>query len=206
MNGQSVIDSIDQAAIAIPHAKPDMDLYEFDVTLWKLLSSAANEEPSVTAQVFGLKPQTVELLANADPSRLDKIASGSLLSFRLAAMDDEKESVSILESAAKSYRPEIAIYEPIDRFAHNYWTLLKRLVVKDKNLASQQFCISYKLLNILYECTDSQIYNIATKLPSSFRLRFQESLIQSLLFCDEEEFGFYLMLKIQQSIFINDNF
>ena len=61
--------------------KPDRNVYEFDLTLWNLLSTLAKERRDDAASQFSLGMDTVQKLSLATPSQLEALASGVLISF-----------------------------------------------------------------------------------------------------------------------------
>lgn len=190
-----MIESWDDDAISLLDPQPIVDLYEFDLTLWKLVSLASSEEPGHTARLFGLHPSTVSLLAEADPDRLDRLASGSILSFSLQATSDEINS-----QIQQSYYPAVLISHEPDRFSIQFWSLVRELALKDPLVASQQFAIPRPLAKKIAKMTSSQICHLASRLTATFTFRFSEKLIVDLLTCAEDELRYYLSLKLQQSV------
>ncbi|STS99956.1 Uncharacterised protein [Klebsiella pneumoniae] len=77
-----IIGAWDARAVNLDQEEADRNVYEFDLTLWNLLSTLAKERPDDAASQFSLGMDTVQKLSLATPSQLEALASGVLILFQ----------------------------------------------------------------------------------------------------------------------------
>src|SRR5260364_205889 len=109
----------------------DHNLYEFDLTLWRLLYKLAREHPELAIRQFQITPETVAQFAQAEESALRPLASNVLLSFQLK----------------NAYNPwEDASSEEINAA---YWVLLNRAAAHDADIARVCFGLSDPIIQAI---------------------------------------------------------
>lgn len=97
-----IIGAWDARAVNLDQEEADRNVYEFDLTLWNLLSTLAKERPDDAASQFSLGMDTVQKLSLATPSQLEALASGVLISFKL-----ETAEQNIITRLSGDYDPVV---------------------------------------------------------------------------------------------------
>ncbi|HHE4769866.1 TPA: hypothetical protein ACPETL_003677 [Escherichia coli] len=110
-----IIGAWDARAVNLDQEEADRNVYEFDLTLWNLLSTLAKERPDDAASQFSLGMDTVQKLSLATPSQLEALASGVLISFKL-----ETAEQNIITRLSGDYDPVVFINHSVDEFDAAY--------------------------------------------------------------------------------------
>lgn len=121
-----IIGAWDARAVNLDQEEADRNVYEFDLTLWNLLSTLAKERPDDAASQFSLGMDTVQKLSLATPSQLEALASGVLISFKL-----ETAEQNIITRLSGDYDPVVFINHSVDEFDAAYWLLFNRVASRD---------------------------------------------------------------------------
>ncbi|MFC6674032.1 transcriptional regulator [Marinobacterium aestuariivivens] len=174
---QSSITELDNRAIQVTEQRPDQNLYEFDLTLWSLLSTLTKAAPEKVQHQFNLTTEAVRALSCAKEHDLKQLASGVLISFRL-----QTSEVEITEHLGKEYDQTIQLQRSVgSEFDSAYWLLLKRMAQRDHLVASTAFGVSPRLAVAVSEATDNQLRHLATSIVTAFTLRFESQLLPLLI-------------------------
>lgn len=173
---QNIITNLDVNAMRVGEQEPDQNLYEFDLTLWSLLSTLACSSPNLTKQQFDLTDCAIEALQNIDEDSLKRLSSGVLISFKLRTNEAE-----ILAALEKSYSPTINWHHMQQAaFDATYWLLMKTVALSSPSMISAAFGVSKKLAFTIASSTDNQIRQMATEVKTNFTLSFDPTLLPQL--------------------------
>lgn len=191
------ITDLDAHAIQITEQRPDQNVYEFDLTLWSLLSALAQKAPEKAQVQFSLPENGIEALSQAKEKRLARLASGVLVSFQLQTREDE-----VFAHLEQEYVPVITLSDTLgSEFDSAYWLLLKRIANRDHRVASAGFGVSPELAVAVREATDNQLRHLVTTTVTGFTLRFDPRLLAPLLMTDEGPVNArFFFRKYQQSM------
>jgi hypothetical protein len=175
------------------HETDMIEAYEFDATLWRLLKRMSYELPGVAAKQFGISPKTVALIAQAREQKLQVLASGVILSFKLES--DEETLIARLES---HYDPLMLVNRTAEHFDATYWLLLNRAAVDDVKIAKERFGVSLRLVQAVAQANHSRLKHLASSIVSRFSLRFSEDVIVEYL--SGSNVTYALLKKFSQSL------
>lgn len=190
-----IIGSMDVRAVNLDQEEADRNVYEFDLTLWSLLSSIAKERPEYAAAQFSLRERTIEKLSTATRYQLAALASGVLISFKL-----ETPEQTIISRLNDDYDPVIFVNHTVDEFDSAYWLLFNRVASRDLEMAKEVFGVSGELSTIVAKATDSQLRHMSGATVTHFTLRFAPSIIEEILDDNREEMTHPVLKKLQQSL------
>ncbi|HGY1840421.1 TPA: transcriptional regulator [Citrobacter freundii] len=177
-----IIGAWDARAVNLDQEEADRNVYEFDLTLWNLLSTLAKERPDDAASQFSLGMDTVQKLSLATPSQLEALASGVLISFKL-----ETAEQNIITRLSGDYDPVVFINHSVDEFDAAYWLLFNRVASRDPEMAKEVFGVSRELAELVAKATDSQLRHMSGTTVTHFTLRFAPSIIEEILDDSREE-------------------
>lgn len=170
------ITNLDIHAMRVSEQRPDRNLYEFDLTLWSILSTLACSTPVLAKEQFGLTDCAISALQNIDEDSLRRLSSGVLFSFKLRT--DER---LILDALEKPYSPAINWHNmQLAAFDATYWLLMKTVTLSSPSMISAAFGVSKKLAFTIANSTDNQIRQMATETKTNFTLNFDPSLLTQL--------------------------
>lgn len=188
---------LDMYAIQVTEQRPDQNIYEFDLTLWTLLSTLAKNAPYKAQVQFSLTDGGIEALVKASENRIARLASGVLIGFRLQT--DEEDVLAKLKEA---YVPVITLSDTKGaEFDTAYWLLLKRVAQKDHLVAAAAFGLSTTLTLAVSEATDNQLRHLVTNTVTAFTLRFDPQLLRPLLKTEQGSVNAnFFLRKYQQSM------
>nr|WHE44056.1 hypothetical protein LOCMHKOF_00173 [Providencia stuartii] len=190
-----IIGAWDARAVNLDQEEADRNVYEFDLTLWNLLSTLAKERPDDAASQFSLGMDTVQKLSLATPSQLEALASGVLISFKL-----ETAEQNIITRLSGDYDPVVFINHSVDEFDAAYWLLFNRVASRDPEMAKEVFGVSRELAELVAKATDSQLRHMSGTTVTHFTLRFAPSIIEEILDDSREELTHPVLKKLQQSL------
>lgn len=190
-----IIGAWDARAVNLDQEEADRNVYEFDLTLWNLLSTLAKERPDDAASQFSLGMDTVQKLSLATPSQLEALASGVLISFKL-----ETAEQNIITRLSGDYDPVVFINHSVDEFDAAYWLLFNRVASRDPEMAKEVFGVSRELAELVAKVTDSQLRHMSGTTVTHFTLRFAPSIIEEILDDSREELTHPVLKKLQQSL------
>lgn len=189
-----IIRTLDTQSMTMEQEVADPNVFEFDLTLWSLLHQLSREHPEIAASQFSLSQTTVSKLGTSTSEKLQKLASGVLLSFRL--LTDESTVIQIL---SENYDPTIAIKRDLELFDASYWHLMNRVALRDLEFAREVFGISYELALAVSRATDSQLRQMASRTVTRIGLRCSASVIEEILDA-RDDITPPLLKKIQLSL------
>jgi hypothetical protein len=191
------ITDLDMHAIQVTEQRPDPNIYEFDLTLWSLLSDLAKAAPAQVKDQFGLSNSAIDAIIAAPERKLARLASGVLISFRLRTPES-----NVFDLLEREYTPIIRLSESSGaEFDSAYWLLLKRIAQRDHLVASTAFGVSREFAKAIGDATDNQLRHIATTTLTVFTLRFDPAIISPLLTLGDGTVGArYFFRKYQQSM------
>ncbi|WP_353487365.1 hypothetical protein [Escherichia coli] len=135
-----IIGAWDARAVNLDQEEADRNVYEFDLTLWNLLSTLAKERPDDAASQFSLGMDTVQKLSLATPSQLEALASGVLISFKL-----ETAEQNIITRLSGDYDPVVFINHSVDEFDAAYWLLFNRVALNRPGFPGECFICELRL-------------------------------------------------------------
>ncbi|AKJ36905.1 transcriptional regulator [Aeromonas hydrophila NJ-35] len=190
-----IISTLDMRSLTMEDETADPNVFEFDYTLWNLLSTLSREHPDIAASQFSLNMSTVRKLATATPEQLKALSSGVCLSFQLRTSE-----CSILNILRERYDPTITIRRSLEEFDVAYWLLVNRMALRDLEIAREIFGISYELASAIAQATDSQLRQMAATTVTRIGLRCSPSVIEEILEEGREDITHSLLKKIQQSL------
>src|SRR5260364_312081 len=95
----------------------DHNLYEFDLTLWRLLYKLAREHPELAIRQFQITPETVAQFAQAEESALRPLASNVLLCFQVGIREQTRNDQ--LKTAYKPWEDDSS-----EEINAAYWVFL----------------------------------------------------------------------------------
>lgn len=192
--GIDFIEALDTHARLIGQRGSDRDVFEFDLSLWELLSALSRDNPTETMTHFTLSPKTVKALAVAKRGHLRLLSSGILISFKLETPENE-----IVARFAEEYDSNI-FNSGNNAFDLAYWQLLRR-IAKEKGylFAKEVFGISGDLAEKISQATDGQIRYMTEKTETFFSLRFSPSIIEEILSSEKCSMK-AIFMKYQQSL------
>lgn len=198
-----IIDSLDKSASNISDQRPNLDVLDFDATLWRLLISASKKSPSFLTEQFSISVEVVSKLARSSYKIIDNLASGVIISFRLNS--DESEALDFLSDNTSTdlFYSELDLssfsnFESLYCFESSYWLLLKRVAQKDYKIASVVFSVSLELAHAVSQSSDSMLRYLSKSVKSSFALRFSSDLLSEII--DKPNDTLLLLKKYQQCI------
>lgn len=186
----------DQESIAASNQRPNPNVYEFDLTLWFVLSELCKHSPEDAANFFALPTATVLALANASKEQLRILASGVFIGFRLETPEE-----AVLNFLTSDYAPVMRLSDTQGtEFDTAYWLLLKSVAVEyTPEVAATMFDISTELARVVMSATDNQLRHIAEMTVTAFSLRFDTELVPILMGVKDHMPSRFLQ-KHQQSI------
>ncbi|MGL4515136.1 MAG: hypothetical protein ACRCUH_00360 [Shewanella sp.] len=173
--------------------QPYRNIFEYDYTLWQLLSCLAKSAPDVAKQEYSLEIRTINKLANATPEQLLRISSGVALSFRLLTSEEV-----VIETLRQEYDPAIMFRQQTNELESAYWLNLNRLALQDTDIALIVYGVSPRLAHVVAEASDSQLRQLASKTQTKIGLRFTCSVIDDLLDDRRDVLLYGLQKKVQQ--------
>lgn len=191
------ITELDLHALQVTEQRPDQNIYEFDLTLWTLLSALAKHAPNKVQAQFSLPLNSIEALAKACDNRLARLASGVLIGFKL-----QTDENAVLAQLQEAYIPVITLSDTKGaEFDTAYWLLLKRVAQKDHLVAAAAFGLSAALSLAVSEATDNQLRHLVTTTVTAFTLRFDPRLLPPLLMTEKGSVkAQFFFRKYQQSM------
>lgn len=191
------ITDLDMHALQVTEQRPDQNIYEFDLTLWTLLSALAKRAPEKAQVQFSLPVNGIEALAKVSEDRLARLASGVLIGFKLQT-DEE----TVLTQLKEAYVPVITLSDTKGaEFDTAYWLLLKHVAQKDHFVAAAAFGLSPALTLAVSEATDNQLRHLVTNTVTAFTLRFDPRLLPPLLITEQGPVNAqFFFRKYQQSM------
>lgn len=191
------ITDLDMKALQVTEQRPDQNIYEFDLTLWTLLSALAKNAPEKALLQFSLPASGIDALTTADEHLLARLASGVLIGFRL-----QTDEATILRKLEEEYVPVITLSDTNgSEFDSAYWLLLKRIAQKDHFVAAAAFGLSPALALAVSNATDNQLRHLVTTTITAFTLRFDPKLLPLLLTTDKGPVNAqFFFRKYQQSM------
>ena len=186
----------DRESIETSNHRPNPNVYEFDLTLWFVLSELCKRSPVDAADFFSLPAPTVLALARASKKQLQRLASGVFIGFRLATPEE-----AVMSFLTSDYTPVIRLSETQGtEFDTAYWLLLKSVGSQyTPEVAATIFDISTELARVVMSATDNQLRHIAEMTVTAFSLRFDTDLVPVLMGMKDHTPGRFLQ-KHQQSI------
>lgn len=185
----------DYRAASLAKEEGNKNVFEFDLTLWSLLSSLAKERPADAVSQFGLSQKAIGQLAAAKPEQLRVLASGVIIAFKLETSEE-----AIISKLADAYDPVVLINRKVGDFDAAYWLLLNRMAAKDVEVAKESFGVSLRLLEAVAKATDSQLRHLASTTVTRFSLRFASLIIEEVLLGDRGDVTYPVLKKLQQSL------
>ncbi|MCB5162610.1 FlhC family transcriptional regulator [Marinomonas algarum] len=198
-----LINNLDQNASNISNQRPNLDVLDFDSTLWRLLISASKKSPDFLTDQFSISAEVVSKLARSSYKIIDSLASGVIICFRLNS--DESEALDFLSNNTSTdlFYSELDLssfsnFESLYCFDSSYWLLLKRIAQKDHRIASTVFSVSLELAQAVSQSSDSMLRYLAKNVKSSFALRFSSDLLSEII--DKPDDTLLLLKKYQQCI------
>lgn len=190
-----IISVWDVRAANLDQEEADKNVYEFDLTLWSLLCTLAQERPQYAASQFSIGMNTVDKLALATFTQLKALASGVLISFKL-----ETAEQNIIARLKEEYDPVVFINHNVDEFDAAYWLLFNRVASRDPEMAKEIFGVSIDLAEQVAKATDSQLRHMSGTTVTHFSLRFAPSIIEEILDDSRVEVTHPVLKKLQQSL------
>lgn len=191
------ITDLDMHALQVTEQRPDQNIYEFDLTLWTLLSALAKHAPEKAQVQFSLPVNSIEPLSKASGDRLARLASGVLIGFKL-----QTDEGAVLTQLKEAYVPVITLSDTKgSEFDTAYWLLLKRVAQTDHLVAAAAFGLSPALTLAVSEATDNQLRHLVTNTVTAFTLRFDPRLLLPLLMTEQGPVNAqFFFRKYQQSM------
>lgn len=195
----NVIQAYDQRAMNLGKAEADKNVYEFDLTLWSLVSSLAKKNPEDAAIYFSLTTDAALAIANATPEQLRHLASGNLISF--VAVYDRQEVVA---KYREPYDPASLFNYEAAEFDIAFWYLLNRSAQQDFELAIETFGVSPDVAAAVKDASHSQIHYVSSTIITGFEIRVSSKLIVEIL-STEVDLVKLRLKKYQQSLLSHHN-
>lgn len=191
-----VLTEWDQDSLETSNHRPNPNVYEFDLTLWFVLSELCKHSPKDASDFFSLPTSTVLALASASKEQLQRLASGVFIGFRLVTPED-----AVMGFLRSDYTPVIQLSDTQGtEFDSAYWLLLKSVGNEyTPEVAATIFDISTELAEVVMSATDNQLRHIAEMTVTAFSLRFDTELVPILMGVNDHTPGRFLQ-KHQQSI------
>lgn len=156
-------------------SKPNFDLLELDLALWRLAKEIADISPS-ELNSLGISTSNAELLASVERRFLIRLASGVLISFKLETSEDE-----IISYLNRPYSPRFHFDNDLYRFEKAYWLKMKNHAKQDIDSAAIYFGVSKNLVKTLAICSDDHIRKMADAVPTNLAIRFDDKIIENYI-------------------------
>lgn len=192
------LSDIDAHAIQLTQPETDSDIFEFDLTLWNIISSLAKKNGETVKRQFGFCEESLLAVASASDSALARLASGVLIGFRL-----ETSEVVIMELLKQKYAKVIQLNRDSGgEFDSAYWLLLKACAIRrGSQHAAAVFGVSPLLAEAVEAATDNQLRYLASNTVTAFTLRFSPRLLKYLIGAQEKaQLAHLFFVKFQQSM------
>ncbi len=153
------------------------NIYELDLALWRSLKELACQAPNLATHQFQITAETAQHFAQADEEKLGKLASKTLLSFKIRT--SEKELIDYLKQSSNLHREKINLVKQDLNFL--YWHTVKKIMITNADIALLRFDISPELAEAIAQANDGQLIQLATTIPVQFSLRYEEKTALAIL-------------------------
>jgi hypothetical protein len=137
------------------------NIYELDLALWRSLKELACQAPNLATHQFQITAETAQHFAQADEEKLGKLASKTLLSFKIRT--SEKELIDYLKQSSNLHREKINLVKQDLNFL--YWHTVKKIMITNADIALLRFDISPELAEAIAQANDGQLIQLATTIP-----------------------------------------
>ncbi|CAM5558552.1 hypothetical protein [Eoetvoesiella caeni] len=177
-NFPNLIDTWDQSVLHLRDQGPDLNVSEFDYSLWALVHQTGTQAPDLIRDSFDLTLETIEFIVSRPIEDMELLASGTMLSFTMVA--DESNFLKIL--GRRDYN-KLVFLSRDDHHEYDaaYWLLMNRQASKDLMRTTQIFGVGVDLARAVANATDTQLRHLAITSQAKFVLRFDQALIPQIL-------------------------
>ncbi|TDX23686.1 hypothetical protein DFO67_1243 [Modicisalibacter xianhensis] len=158
-------------------ARYDQDLRDWDLILWTLLHQYASEAPHLAASAFNITEASAHTIARMPRSMLEKLASGTVSSFRPVIA--EEEALELMQ-APLSPMELLSGIESTSTFDARYWMLLSKSALSSPASAAMRYGVSIPVAEMTRHCSSTQLMRLASELQAPFTLRFPTSVLDVL--------------------------
>lgn len=155
-------------------------IFNFDLMLWTKLLTLLKKQPK-NLERFRLSQEVAQLLTN-NPEKINQLASGVLISFKINYNDS-----NFLKNISYSIDNKFLIDGYCNYLDIAYWKLLRKLAVIDIKMSSLVFSVPYRLAEWSVSASDETLCCLANGTTSDIYLRYPSKFIHDILTKNNDE-------------------
>lgn len=188
-----------ERALNIANERPDENLWEFDLSIWRVFLTLVIKSPEQAKAMYKLSSTFMDAIQrHGVDDAIELLPSGVICSFKVDIDDDLM--IRTMEEARNGRQSFIDHLRYGVELDCAYWLTMNRVALRDKDFARVAFGRSKKLIEAVANATDNQIRYAASKIGTRISLRNSEQVILNVIESERGDQLKRLAQKYQQAL------